>query len=476
MNIQDDTLDVVIDHLDATGDGIARHRGQRLSVPFTIPGERVRVQLGPPRGDPRPSDPIEVLEPSPHRIVPRCPHFGPNAEAHRAPCGGCTWQHIAYPEQLRLKTALVDRLVHAVLPNAPLACETIPGTDPRHPWGHRHKVHFVFGNAAPGPARGGAHTNLVMGHYARRSRRLIPVRECPVHDPRGNQLAFNFRDTFARAGVAAADTQSSRASRQPRTGSGVLRSLAIRVGAKTRELMATLVVADDADKRLRTATRKLIDGDPEPPTALHLNVHQRGDAFIFGRETRRLAGTDRMRDEVGSISFLMSPTAFFQTNLYAAEILVRLVVDAVPGGAGVLDLYAGAGLFALPLARRGHRVVAVEENRTAIADGEASQRLNRIATRCRFIATPVEVALSGLRTADVVILDPPRDGCAAPIIERVFGDLRPRRAIYVSCNPDALARDLRLITRHSYSIASLQPVDMFPHTAHVETVAILDRQ
>jgi len=424
-----------------------------MSIPFTIPGERVRVELGRSRGR---ANLVEVLEPSPHRVLARCPHFGANADPRVGPCGGCTWQHIAYPEQLRLKTALVDRLVREVLPRAPAVRETLPGTDPRDPWGYRHKVHFVFDNAQ----------RLVMGHYARGSRRVMPVRECAVHDPRGNQLAFDLRAAYTRAGVSAAQN-----------GPGVLRSLAIRVGARTPELMATLVVADDRDKRLRTATRTVLDRESGAPTAFHLNLHPRGDAFIFGRDTRRLTGTERMRDEVAGTSFLISPTAFFQTNVHAAEILVRLVLEAVPDSADVLDLYAGGGLFALPLARRGHRVVAVEENLAAVKDGEASLRVNRIAPeQCGFIARPVETALRSVNHAGAAILDPPREGCAPAVIERVFGGLRPGRAIYVSCNPEALAHDLRLISRHSYVVTSFQPVDMFPHTAHVETVAILDKE
>lgn len=447
--------DLTIEYLDATGDGIARHRGDRISIPFTIPGERVRARMRPSRGDTHSADLVEILERSPHRIVARCPHFGTNADPRVGPCGGCTWQHIAYPEQLRLKTALVDRLVREAMPRAPAVRDTLPGTDLRDPWGYRHKVHFVFGDAP----------RLVMGHYVRGSRRVIPVRECPVHDPRGNRLAFDLRAAYTRAGVSAAQN-----------GRGVLRSLAIRVGARTPELMATLVVASDRDKRLRAATRNVLDRQNGPPTAFHLNLHPRGDAFIFGRETRRLAGTERMREEVDGTSFLLSPTAFFQTNVHAAELLVRLVLEAVSEGAEVLDLYAGAGLFALPLARRGHRVVAVEENRAAVADGEASLRLNRIAAgQCRFIARPVETALTGLQPADVVILDPPREGCAPAVIERLFDTLRPRRAVYVSCNPEALARDLGLIAGHSYAVRSLQPVDMFPHTAHVETIAVCDR-
>jgi 23S rRNA (uracil1939-C5)-methyltransferase len=149
----------------------------------------------------------------------------------------------------------------------------------------------------------------------------------------------------------------------------------------------------------------------------------------------------------------------------------------VPAAARVLDLYAGAGLFALPLARRGHQVVAVEESHAAVADGEASARLNRIPPRqCQFVSRPVEAALASMRAADVVVLDPPREGCAEGVIEAILGRLKPARVIYISCNPSALARDLQTASSFPYDIESVQPVDMFPHTAHVETVVILSRK
>jgi 23S rRNA (uracil1939-C5)-methyltransferase len=445
--------------VNAAGDGVASAGGGTVAIPFTIPGERVRVDA---------NGRVSILAPSPHRVTPKCAHFGPQDLSRRSAereggCGGCTWQHIAYPEQLRLKTALVDRLVRAAVPRAPAVRPMLPTTAPEEPWGYRHKVHFVFGNVR-GP--GQRVPRAAMGHFARGTRRVIPIRECPVHDARGNLLAFAFGDAFARAGVAAADERRR----------GTLRSLAIRVGFNTPEMMATLVVTDDGDRTLRAATRRAIETAIEPPTALHLNVHPRDNGFIFGTETRKLSGPARMREAVHDVSFVVSPTAFFQTNVRAAELLVTHAMAAIPDAAHVLDLYAGAGLFALPLARRGHKVVAIEENRQAVADGEASARLNRIpADRCRFIARRVEAALDGVAGAEAMVLDPPREGCAPAVLQRAFGRLRPSVAVYVSCNPEALARDLAAIVRHGYTIQSLQPVDMFPHTAHVETVVVLTR-
>ena len=153
-----------------------------------------------------------------------------------------------------------------------------------------------------------------------------------------------------------------------------------------------------------------------------------------------------------------------------------LVRRALPAGVPVLDLYAGAGLFALPLALAGHDVVAVEQNAAAVADGEASRALNRIPPgRCRWLAATAEHALARVEACDTVVLDPPRDGCSPAVRQRLFAERRPGLAVYVSCNPETLARDLAVAAGQGYTVESLQPVDMFPHTPHVETVAVLRR-
>ena len=466
--------DLDIEFLDSSGDGVGRLGRRLVLVPFTIPGERVRVRLDASRDGPVPGVLRDVLRASPHRVVPRCRHFGPEAEPGAGPCGGCAWQHIAYPEQLRLKTALVDRLVRAAVPDAPAAAPAIAGADVDAPWGYRQKVHFVFTGADGGRDRRRRGAPLVIGHYARGSRRVVPVRECPVHDERGNALAFHLHRAFAAAGVQGVSTHDDRA-RGGRTGGGnggVLRSIVIRAARRTSELLTTLVVTTDRDRRLRDATTRALRGAPD--TGLHLNLHPDDDAFIFGRETRRLAGPARLREEVAGVSFLISATAFFQTNVRAADTLVALVRAAIPADARVLDLYAGAGLFALPLAKDGRRVTAVEEHRAAVADGEASRALNRIPEDCcRFIARPVEAALRSLPAADGVVLDPPRGGCAVPVLAAVCTQIRPRLIVYVSCNPEPLADDLAFAVGQGYRIRSIQPVDMFPHTAHVETVVVL---
>jgi 23S rRNA (uracil1939-C5)-methyltransferase len=332
--------------------------------------------------------------------------------------------------------------------------------------GFRQKAAFVFGSGPRG--RG-----LVMGHYAAGSRVIVPIDECPVHSPRANRIAFALRDRLARANVPAADG--------PR---GILRHLIIRVTEDDREAVAMLVVTAN-DKALRTPVRGWLASPTrdEVPDGFFININTRPGPFMVGAETLKIAGRSHVRergitarDGESLADYLVSPDAFFQTNVGAARQLVALVLDAAPAQARILDLYCGSGLFTLPLARRGATVTAVEDNRTAIDDLETNIRLNRIdARRVRAICGRVEDVIGRVGSAawDLVVLDPPRDGCAPGVLSAVFDRLRPPRAVYVSCDPGVLARDLRVIRASGYDVDRVQGVDMFPHTDHIETVVTL---
>jgi 23S rRNA (uracil1939-C5)-methyltransferase len=415
-----------------------------------------------------------VLVSPEHRVAPACRHFGV--------CGGCDWQHVAYAEQLRLKQRRLQALVDTSLgPRAPRVAPTRPtpfdAGAADAPWGYRGKVHFVFGP-------GGRGAPLVMGHFRRGSRAVVPVDECPVHAAAGNRWGFAIRDALLKARVAGATPDGDQ---------GTARHVVVRVAEGTGEILATLVVTDNV-KALRRVTDDVrarmepaAPGERPVRAGFHLNVHDRPGVLLFGRETRRLFGLAEAREQVGAAQYLISPTSFFQTNVRAAKVLVDLVLDAAPGpGARVLDLYAGVGLFALPLAMRGSAVTAVEENRDAVAAASAALRLNRVPDRsCRLVASRVEDAMSRLGTGasagrrgaawDTVVLDPPRQGCPPRVLTWIVDELRPERIVYVSCNPEALAADLAAIPPGRYAIDRVVPVDMFPHTEHIEAVAVLGR-
>ena len=390
---------------------------------------------------------------------PICAHFGV--------CGGCGTQHVAYADQLRGKREYVTRLLAPLVSPGSTVVEAVvpmpvgPDGMPRH---FRHKAAFAF---APADGRGGG---LVMGHFAAGSRRVVPVRECPVHSQRANQLAFSLRDRLARAGIRAAGPRLD----------GVLRYLVVRTTHDDRQALAMLVVARN-DKALRAPLRAWLRS-PGRPEALFVSVHDRDDPFMVGSMVLRIDGPSHLRETRVGPTMLLSPGAFFQTNPDAAAALVEEVtarVAALGGGRRVLDLYAGSGLFALPLALAGHVVAAVEENRQAVSDGHANARVNKVPdSMLAFTAARVEdvVGRPAARRPDVVVLDPPRQGCPPGVLQRVFRDLAPPRAIYVSCNPDAFARELPAMLAAGYTLTRVLPVDMFPHTGHVELVATLDRQ
>ena len=231
------------------------------------------------------------------------------------------------------------------------------------------------------------------------SRNVVPITECPVHEPRANHIAFALHDHLSRAQVSAAGP----------TLRGVLRHLIIRTTRDGREAVAMLVVTRN-DKSLRAPIRAFL-ATADAPDGFYLNIHDRPGPYMVGRETMRLAGRSHVRERVAGMSFLVSPTAFFQTNIEAAEAIVQIVLEtagSLAPGANVLDLYAGGGLFALPLAARGHVVTAVEENAHAIRDADANVRLNKLSGgTVRLHAARVEDALHTLRRdpVDLVVLD-----------------------------------------------------------------------
>ena len=370
-------------------------------------------------------------------------------------------QHVAYPEQLRQKQKTLEELLRRALgTRAPRVQPPIgmPAGADGMPWAFRQKAAFVFGSDGPG--------KLTMGHFARGTNDVVPVTECPVHAGRANRVAFALEDELRRAGLSAWDGRR-----------GLLRHLLVRTSADEREAVAVLVVARD-DQSLRAPLRRLMAA-PERPTGLMLNVHDRPGPYQVGRESLRIDGHGHVSEEGLGPAFLVSPTGFFQTNVAAASVLLRLVLEALPRRPGlrVLDLYAGSGLFALPIAQRGHHVTAVEGSRKATRDAARNAKLNGVPqSRLRLVPAPVEEALPRLlrERFDVVVVDPPRQGCPPAVLQLVLR-LAPERLVLVSCNPETLARELTLLQRGGYRARLVQPVDMFPHTPHIETVAVLAR-
>ncbi|MGC4081863.1 MAG: 23S rRNA (uracil(1939)-C(5))-methyltransferase RlmD [Vicinamibacterales bacterium] len=382
---------------------------------------------------------------------------------HAGTCGGCSLLHQRYEAQLASKEAALRALIGPLAPRVLRHASSslflnVPehGSDPSH---FRQKVAFVFAAGASG--RG-----LVMGHYQRGSQRVVPVSECPVHSARGNRIAFALQAFLSRANIPAAGPDLT----------GVLRHLIVRTARDDGEAIAMLVVTRN-DKALRAPIRAFLESF-DRPDGFFLNINADPGPFMIGARTIRIDGRTHIREIVGGLTYQISPTAFFQTNVSAAAVLQQYVSSQLTDCGKVLDLYCGSGLFSLPLAARGASVVGIEENRQAVDDATANARLNGLPqSRVRFIAARVEegVRRAAKAGADAVILDPPRQGCSDDVLEAVFQDLRPPTVVYVSCNPESLAAELPGIQSCGYRISELKAVDMFPHTGHLEAVVVLRR-
>ena len=384
-----------------------------------------------------------------------CRHFGI--------CGGCSIQDLPYAQQLASKEAALRKLLAPALRQSESVIASplfVPvESDEATPFQFRQKVAFVFGSGPRG--RG-----LIMGHYERGSHRIVPVEECPVHSSRGNRIAFALRDRLATAGIGAAGPAG-----------GVLRHLIVRTTKDDREAVAMLVVTRN-DKSLRRPVRSLLKS-ADRPDGFFININDAPGPFMIGPTTLRIDGRSHVRETVGGVSYLISPAAFFQTNVRAAEVLQRCVVEGVADAQRVLDLYCGSGLFSLALAAAGARVTGIEENRQAIQDAKMNLRLNRIPeNRVRFISARVEDGLERVHRDkwDAVVLDPPRQGCPKPVLAAVFEQIAPERAVYVSCNAELLAAELPIILNMGYRTVRIEAVDMFPHTDHIETIVQLIRR
>ena len=449
-----EVLDLQLTDIALSGESYGEVKGETIYVDGAIPGEKVRVRVvdRDDRGVAR-AEIVSVLEPSPHRVAPACPHA--------SECGGCSFQHVAYEEQLRQKTRLLDGLLEdAFGPGKPVVSPMIgmPVGDDGIPRRFRQKAAFSFTEDQKG--------RLQLGHFARGTNTVVPVGECLVHSDRANRVAFAIKDAMAANRIPVATERG-----------GLLRHVVVRVTEDEKEAVA-VVVATEQHRALDAPLRQ-IAGSRQRPEGLLLNLHDQASPYLFGPHTLRTFGLGHVKETALGPTFLSSPTGFFQTNIQGAAHLVRLVTQGVGAERSlkVLDLYSGSGLFALPLALAKHRVTAVEESRKASREAAKNARLSGIPeTRLHLMPSRVEDAIDHLvrQDWDAAVIDPPRSGCPEAVMRTLTRRIAPSKLVIVSCNPETLMDEMRLAFDAGYRATLVQPVDMFPHTPHIETVVVLE--
>ena len=455
-------LSLTIDDLAYGGEGVGRADGYVVFVPGGLPGDRLQVRLVQARSRFGRGAIEAVIEPSPQRVEAPCPYFGR--------CGGCRLQHVAYPAQLAYKTKQVADALERLggLRDVPLR----PIIGAEEIFGYRNKMEFTVARPRRGAgteadsARGG----LVVGlHETERYDAVLDIDRCLLQSDRMNALLAEARAFFVDRGLTVYEQD---------TGEGLLRFLMLREGRHTGELMTNVVTSAPAVSELALLVARL-QAREAGTTSVILNVNPKKASVAVGVEEHLLGGRDHIRERVGGLTFRVSANSFFQTNTRQAERLFDLVVEStgLTGTETVIDLYSGTGAISLLLARRARWVYGVELAQAAVDDAGANAAANGI-TNCTFLAGEVRFVLPSLIakgvTAEVVVADPPRAGFHPKALHALI-TLGARRIVYVSCNPTTLARDLGELSRGGYRVEWVQPVDMFPHTPHIEAVARLER-
>lgn len=407
------TFELKLDTMAHGGDAIGRHEGRAIFVPYAIPGERVRVEVVEDRGRFARAHLLDVLDPSPARVDPPCPYFGPEA------CGGCQWQHIDYQVQARMKGLVtLDQLRRVGKFEGPTVFEPIPDETG---WAYRN--HALFRVDAEGR----------LGFLSARSHDVYPVDDCLILHPLLGGLYHSLDMIYPE-----------------------LEWMELRAGTATGDLLLLLQAREEEPPSL------LVDF----PVSI---VQIRHDDAIAP-----LVGLDYITERVHGRTFRISATSFFQVNSAQAARLVDVVLEALDMQAHetVLDAYCGVGLFTAFLSEAAGVVIGIEAHPTAVAD--ARHNLAG-ADNVTILEGVVEDVLPGIEGAlDAAVVDPPRTGLDRTALDALVAHA-PERIVYVSCDPATLARDAQRLVKQGYTLQWVQPVDLFPQTYHIENVALLTR-
>ncbi|MBK7875621.1 MAG: 23S rRNA (uracil(1939)-C(5))-methyltransferase RlmD [Planctomycetes bacterium] len=477
-----DVLELDLERFDEKGRAEGRWREFTITVRRGVPGARVRVKVLRRRKNDVEAHLLATVVPSVHAVAARCEHV-----PH---CGGCSLQELAYAAQLDGKARLVREAFDTAGFAGRVAIEPVLGAT--EPFRYRNKMEFGFGTRRwihpdePKDADGGFALGL---HAAELFSKVIDVRSCAIQAEVADRIVSSARELALEQGLEAWDLKTHR---------GLLRHLAFRCtrgpttaggGTRAPEVLVNLVTSTESPERVGPYVAALLARHPEITTLVQ-NVTARAAQVAIGERELVLHGPGFVVEELGGVRFAISANSFFQTNSAQAEELFRLVREAaaLTGVERVFDLYCGTGALGLALARDAREIVGFEQVSAAVLDARRNAELNGF-TNARFVEGDVLDSLARLQAgsaspfvdrssverADVCIVDPPRAGLHPDVPARIAA-LGAPRVVYVSCNPRSGARDAALFEALGYALVRVQPVDLFPHTPHVESVLTLERR
>lgn len=436
--------------LDTEGRGIVTFNGKEFAVPFLLDGEKAKISLVYGKNETG-ARLEEVLTQSPERVKPACPYF--------TKCGGCDLMHMTYEKQLQVKENHVAQVLKKRIESDKPTVARIVGAE--EPLGYRNKIHNTYSKEKG---------RVVSGLYEENTHKLQALHGCLIEDPGAAAILETI--------VAFANEKKIKVYDENRR-TGVLRHVLIRI-AQNGDTMVVPVIADNIFPEKRALVELLVKKHPQVRTVV-LNYNSAATTMVLGKREEILYGEGYITETICGCSFRISPKSFFQVNTVQAEKLFDLAVsmaDLKPGERAI-DAYSGTGTIGIIAASRQKEahVIGVELNADAVRDAKSNAERNHI-TNTEWICGDAGEFLKASATAgskvDVIFLDPPRSG-SSPEFLKAINRLRPNRLVYISCNPDTLARDLELLGK-GYRLERVCPVELFPQTGHVETVILMSRK
>ncbi|MDO7907563.1 23S rRNA (uracil(1939)-C(5))-methyltransferase RlmD [Paenibacillus sp. JX-17] len=450
------------------GEGVGRAEGYTLFVQGALPGERVKVRVLKTKKQYGYAKLLDIVQASPDRVAAPCPIYDQ--------CGGCQLQHMSYEGQLAWKRQhvvdVLERIGKFEVASVEGAEADVVDADKAASTGI--KVHQTLGMSEPWRYRnkaqvpiGVAEGGLVGGFYARGSHRIIDMETCLIQHEHNDEVVGKVKELGREFGISAYNEE---------TGRGLLRHVVVKKAFRTGEMMLVLVT-NGRDIPHKDAWIGSIREAIPHVASICQNVNTKQTNVIFGDETRVLWGRDVIYDYIGDVQFAISARSFYQVNPVQTEVLYGKTVEyaKLTGKETVIDAYCGIGTISLFLAQHADQVYGVEIVKEAIEDARSNAKLNEM-NNVKFEVGASEDVIPRWKEqgieADVIVVDPPRKGCDPRLLDTIL-EMKPERVVYVSCNPSTLARDLRVLEDGGYQTVEVQPVDMFPHTTHVESVVLL---
>lgn len=456
---KDYVLDIV--SLGYEGEGVAKIDNFPIFIQGALIGEKVKIKIVKVNKNFAFGKLIEIIEESEHRREAVCPIY--------KRCGGCSLQHLSYEKQLEFKRDRVkDCLSKIGRINDVTVLDTLGMND--NPYRYRNKVQLPVGES---------NGEIQVGFYALRSHDIISMESCNIQHEEADKVVELVKYWMKNNNIKAYDEKDHNDKRDKADLKNRVRHIMVRKGYKTGEIMVVIVTASkdlNGKEELIALLRNNITGIK----SIIQNINSKNTNVVLGEECITLWGSDNIKDYIGEFHFNISPLSFFQVNPDQTEVLYKKALEyaGLTGSEVVFDAYCGTGTISLFLSKNAKKVYGVEIVAPAIENAKINAVENGV-NNVEFIVGEAEKVIPDMIDkgvyADVVVVDPPRKGCGKELLEAI-GKMSPKKVVYVSCDPSTLARDLGILRELGYYIDEVQPVDMFPHSSHVETVVKIVRR